>query len=544
MTDAEISASKHDHAIPWVGKGTHAPFIFITIKNGTAQVVGEHSAFVGHRMHVSGDTRPRGMFAQWSWDGSCLTAEVDPLGYFNLYVHADSESITLSPSILQLLAHGAATEIDQTAVAVFHRIGCFVRNDTPFKQIRVLPPNGKLRWQKGSLQIEGGLPTTPEPLKITREQAVEALIEVPRAGIRRLLKQVDGPFTMPLSGGRDSRHILLELLHQHRPPDTCITFHHGGSSFNDEAQAARAITERAGLHHTLIGRPRRRVRDSVRALLMTQLCADEHGQMMPMHDFFVDRRSASWDGLGGDVLTTPNDDTAGMVAKARRGDFESMARKMAAGHAAVISHADHQGGAGTLYSADLEEAAIERIAGTLQLHEHAADPYQSFWFWNRSRREISYVSTAIMGNATAVLCPYMEPDMIELGLSLPWESVQDSKVHDDAIQQAYPDFADIPFSEGFSNPSLAASPLNRTANAVDAFRVAAMLHPDQPVSASLDLLRSSGLQRPHKDIYRLHNALLESIDASVAQRLMLLEENLTAAAPTAARVISDVFPGG
>jgi len=165
---------------------------------------------------------------------------------------------------------------------------------------------------------------------------------------------------------------------------------------------------------------------------------------MPLHDFFVGRNSASFDGIGGDILTTPDEKTVGLVAMARRGDYTGMAREIATGHSKIISRPGHEGGAGKIYSADLEEAAIDRFATELRQHDDAVNPYQSFWFWNRSRREISLVSTAIMGNARTVLCPYLEPDMVELCMSLPWEVAQDRKLHDTAIQRAYPDYADIP----------------------------------------------------------------------------------------------------
>lgn len=529
-------------ALPWVAKGRQAPFIFIEFCEGKAIVKGQPDAFLGHRMNLPGDSYPRGHFAHWSWDGSKLTAEVDPLGYFNLFVYSRGNKIGVSPSIFQLIAHGAEPENDQVALAVFHRIGCFVGNDTPFRSIRTLPPGGQLGWENGALQITGGRPPAPKESNLNREQAIEAMIEVPRAGIKRLLAQWQEPITMPLSGGRDSRHILLEMMHQGRRPDTCVTFHHGGGTFNNEAQSARAITTRAGVHHTILGYRRKRLRDSVRALLISQLCADEHRQMMPLHDFFVGRNSASFDGIGGDILTTPDEKTVGLVAMARRGDYTGMAREIATGHSKIISRPGHEGGAGKIYSADLEEAAIDRFATELRQHDDAVNPYQSFWFWNRSRREISLVSTAIMGNARTVLCPYLEPDMVELCMSLPWEVAQDRKLHDTAIQRAYPDYADIPFAEGFSNPIPTSGWKERIENALDAFHVSAMTLPDQPVRAIGNLLRKDGLDRPNSDIYRIYTELVDHMDATKAQRLMRLEERLTSAAPKGEQVVSEAFP--
>ncbi len=537
-----------DHAssasIPRMDNGSGAPFIFVAHQDGETRVSGSSNGFAGHRMWLADDQQPHGLFANWCWDGRCLTAEVDPLGYFSLFVYVGDGQIGISPSIFQLLANGADPHPDAVALAVFHRIGFFLENDTPFTAIRTLAPGTRLHWEAGTLQIQGGKPATPAVAEFSREQAIEAFIELPRASIRRFLDHWDGPICMPLSGGRDSRHILLEMLQQGRVPDTCVTFHHGGENFNNEVQTARAITHRGRLHHTLLGQPRRRLRDSVRALLMTQLCADEHAQMMPIHDFLHGSRHASIDGIGGDILTTPDDLAAGFMAKSRYGDYSSIARQLADGHAAVISRPGHQGGAGSIYSPELEEAAIERITAALRAHDGAPDPYQSFWFWNRTRREISFVSAGIMGSAETVFCPYLDPAMVELGLSLPWSLTCHQDLHDEAIRRAFPAYADIPFAGAFRDQQPALQPLRRATALLDACRVLAMLMPDRQTRAMRDLLIKDGLQRPHTDIYRLHNAMVTDMDAAQAERLIEVSKALNAAAPKGELVVSEVFPHG
>ena len=527
---------------PWVTKGSDAPYILIDAAGADAQVSGQSAGFAGHRLWLADNRQPRGAFAQWSWDGDTLTAQTDPLGYFSLFVYASGNRIGLSPSILQLIANGAPAQPDHVALAVFHRIGLFVNQDTPFADIKTLPPGARLRWERGNLEIEGGLPTAPPPASLTREQAVEAFIEIPRAAMRDFLAGWDGPIAMPLSGGRDSRHALLEMLHQGRRPETCLTFHHGGDAYSNEVKAARAVTERAGVHHSLLGKPRPRLKDCVRALLMTQLCADEHAQMMPLHDYLDGRGCASIDGVGGDILTNPDDMAAENMRLSRQGDYESIARRLAGGHTGVIEREDGNGGAGAQYSPELHEAAIDRIAAAIRQHEDAQDPYQSFWFWHRTRREISFCATGIMGDATLVFCPYLDPEMVQIGLSLPWEITQDQMLHDDAIRRAYPDFADVPFAESFRSDSPTGMRLSRVTNTVDALRLAARLTPESPVSAIISLLRRDRLKRAHADTYRLHASFIESMDAQQAMRLLKLGEELNLSAPKGDKVVSDVFP--
>lgn len=535
------SSSPRIEARAWISEGARTPYAFVGIQNGVAQLCGQPNAFVGHRMWVPGDRRPRGLFAEWSWDGESLRAEVDPLGYFSLFVYARGNEIGVSPSILQLIAHGADPAPDRLALAVFHRIGFFVETDTPFAHIHTLPPGARLTWVRGVLKIENHHPAPAQTPDLTREQAVEAFIEIPRASIRCFLQQWDGPVALPLSGGRDSRHIFLEMLRQGRKPDTCITFHHGGRAFNNEVQAARALTARARVRHLLLGQPRRRLRDAIRALLINQLCSDEHAQMMPMHDFFCEQAMASIDGIGGDILTTPDDQAADYMNRSRRGDYGGIARNLAAGHARVISRPAHAGGAGALYSPELEDAAIDRIAAALRYYEDWPDPYQAFWFWNRTRREISFVSAAIMGGAATVFCPYLDPAMVETGLSLPWSITKDQQLHDDAIHRAFPEYADIPYAASFPSQLPPFIRRGRVTNLLDSVRVAAMARPASARRALLELFVSDGLQRAHANIYQLHAAFIDSMDRSEAKRLIALDEKLRKCATKGLDMVTDVF---
>lgn len=518
-----------------------APFLQLRFDAGRVESAGTPTAFVGHRLGAG--EAARGLWAEWHWDGTTLTARVDPLGYFSLFVYCKGGEIAVSPSILHLLALGADAEPDPVAMAVFHRIGIFVEDDTPFRHIKVLPPEGRLTWRDGVATVTGGAPV-PREEALTRNQAVEAFIDLPRAALRRFLAGWDGPVVLPLSGGRDSRHILLELAHQGRKPDTCVTFHVGGRYLDREVLAARAVAERVGARHTLLGHPRMRLRDTVRALLLTQLCADEHSQMMPMHDYLSGSPAAAIDGIGGDILTNPDDSAAEFMVLARRGDFEGIARTMADGHGRVISRPGHLGGAGAVHSPDLEEAAIDRIAGAIRRFEAAPDPYQAFWFWNRTRREINFVSTGILGEAAMVACPYLDPDFVRLGLSLPWSVTCDQKLHDDAIARAFPDCADIPYSEGFRSMPMPRLRRSRLQTELDGLRIAAMVRPGLAAVDAMRMALTKGpLQRRSADIYRLHRDFVERIDAREARRLIALRDRLDRAAAKGTGVVSDVFPG-
>jgi asparagine synthase (glutamine-hydrolysing) len=539
---AQGIAGDRTQSRPWVDSGADAPFVAHVCDAGEVTQRGQPVGFVGHQMVFEGDSRPHGLWGEWAWDGQTLTAQVDPLGYFSLFVYAKGGEVAVSPSILQLLAQGADAEVDDVALAVFHRLGLFVGNDTPFTHIKVLPPHGKLTWSQGVGRVEGGEPV-PRVRSITREAAVEAFIELPRATVRKFLRHWDGPIALPLSGGRDSRHILLEMAYQGRKPDTCVTFHHGGKTLNDEVLAARAVAQHVGVRHAILGHPRQRLRDSVRGLLMTQLCADEHAQMMPMHDFLSGSAAAAIDGIGGDILTNPDDCAAGFMEQARRGEYEAIARRLVDGHGGVICRGGQAGSAGTLFSPDLAAAAIARIADAVRTYDAAPDPYQAFWFYHRTRREISFTSTGIMGGSAMVFCPYLAPDFVELGLSLPWPVTSDQKLHDDAIFRAFPKAASIPFASGFTSQPMPSLRLSRITNALDTLKIAAMVAPGSGARGIRKTLAPTPLLRAKSDIYRLHHEFVTQMSTTEAQRLQALSRRLSDDAPKGDKVVSHVYSG-
>jgi asparagine synthase (glutamine-hydrolysing) len=534
----------------WIDNPAAAPFVFIDGTNGQTRVKGQPTGFVGSKFAVPGDLRPRGCFAEWDWNGRVLQAKVDPLGFFSLFVYQKGGQIAVSPSILQLLAQGADATPDPVAMAVFHRIGFFVGNDTPFAHIHTLPPNGRLTWEDGKLVIEGDAPI-PVESSLNKSQAIEAIIEMPRAGIRNFLKGWDGPITLPLTGGRDSRHILLEMVRQGRKPDTCLTFHHGGSSLNAEVQSARAISEFVGARHTILGKPRLRVRDMLRGLFLTQLCADEHAQMMPMHDYLSGSTSAALDGIGGDVLTnwlrwkvrsTADGTGVVMLELSRRKDYTGIARSLAEGHALIIGQPGYHGGAGQIFSPEHDQAAIDRIASAVQKFDGAPDPFQCFYFWNRTRREISFVTTSVLGGAATVHAPYLEPELVELGMALSVDTMKNLSLHDIALQTAFPEAAHIPFSEGFVDQPIQSRRISRLGNMLDGVALLTKAGSGSVIKELRTLVKANELKRSPFDTLRMHKSFVDRMDANEAKRLMALSATLSSAAPHGEETVTDVYP--
>jgi hypothetical protein len=506
------------------------PFIRLDRDPGGVRMTGTSACDLGTPLPDPHSDRVDGVHCGWRWDGSDLTAWVDPLGFHSLFVYSHGNRIAVSPSLLQLIADGADTEPDRRALAVFFRLGMFINDDTPFRHIRTLPPGGRLVWRDGTATISGG-PVTPPERRIDRKGAVDGFIELPRASLRRIADAWDDDFVLPLSGGRDSRHILLDLHHIGRPPRAAVTFQYSAPGLNCEAQSARALCESTGTPHQVLGRWRSRSRDILRALALTSLCSDEHSQMMALHDFLGHiPRAASLDGIAGDILTNPDDHAEAQFRLSSQGRFHDMAREMFAGHGAVVT-ADGSG-LGAILDANDHEQAVDYLGGTIAGFADAADPYQAFWFWNRTRREIGFVASAIQASAAAVYCPFLVPEFVDFSLSLPYAVTRDQRLHDDAIARGYPAQAHIPYADGFTDPPLGRSLPMRLRQALTGIGTVLALHPGHPLREIATWVRGMPpLHRVPGNIHQLFTLAIEGIDADAARQLLALERRYRAAEP-------------
>lgn len=159
----------------------------IQVNGESAQ--GDLTCEAGHRLtQPAGSTD--GVYADGAGRAVRWTSNRIGYGFFPLFEWRTADTRVVCTDIAALLKRGAPADIDLDAMAVFLRVGFFVGADTPFRAIRaVLPPE---------------LPRVR--LEISGAAAVEGFIELFKSAIARRLPSA--PYELPLSGGRDSRHIL------------------------------------------------------------------------------------------------------------------------------------------------------------------------------------------------------------------------------------------------------------------------------------------------------------------------------------------------
>ncbi len=331
-----------------------------------------------------------------------------------------------------LLDAGAAPALDFDALSVFLRIGFFVGDDTPFSKIRALPCPDRPAAGEGAAGSG-----------VTRQQAVDGFVAAFHAAIARRLPAT--PYQLPLSGGRDSRHILLALVEAGRPPEACVTVEHFPPRGNDDIAVAAALCRRLGIRHIVLPQPADRVPVEREKNEATHFCTDEHAQFVVLARHLRQSTTETYDGIAGDVLSQSGYLTPAAHALFAGGDAMACARHVLATSGSVSEQALARLVSAPVLRQVPRERAVVRLAREIAPHLDAPNPVASFYFWNRTRREIALAPFGLLRGLT-VHTPYLDRDLVGLLSGLPAALVMDRALHTEAIARAYPWMADIPYA--------------------------------------------------------------------------------------------------
>lgn len=430
------------------GERCDAPFLLVRMTPAGVVSEGATEQTFGAAAPGPEPCLPGDVHARWRWDGRTATLRTCRYGFFPLYYFASEKCFAASPSLSVLLSKGVPMEPDDQALAVFLRLGFPVGEDTVFRHIRVVPPNARITWSAGQLETEA-IPYCVGPQQISRDEAIEGYIRLFRQAIRRRLP-ADGGFALPLSGGRDSRHILLELLEAGCKPKFCITTHEFPPYSEEDIRVAGLLAERAGVPHIVLRQPGSRIRAEVGKNRINGFGAMEHAWSLAMADYLAGKAGWVYDGIAGDFLSGGAQLVPEQVALYEQGRFEALARQLLSGW---VSYPGYEAVLGRLLRPEFQrrfslDAATERLSAVLARHADAPNPVGSFWVWERARRGIGLFTFGTLANrGIAAVAPYLDHDLFDFLSSLPSRMFLDKTFHTETIRRAFPRYADIPFED-------------------------------------------------------------------------------------------------
>lgn len=370
----------------------------------------------------------------WRWDGARVVATTCRYGVRPLFYASAPDRILIAPSIATLLRLGAAAVLDEPAMAVFARFASFVGEDTPFRGIKALPPGGTLSW-------DGQLSLTRREIEIDpRNWGRDEAIAEYAARFRRAMARCAGSASLvPLSGGRDSRHIAFEAKRLGRLA-RCFTLAYRPPKPNEDTAIACQVAAALGTPHHLIAQRGDRAAMERKTAFTCNFTTNEHFWLSPLDRRLTGATSAETpllDGIGGDVLSAGLFLDAERLMLFRQGKLTALADRLLA-----------DGGAHLPYMKDAAALSLPvaraRLVEELERHADRPNPVASFFFWNRTRRCIAQAPFAMLG-AHRVHCPYLDPEVFDFLLGLPGELFLDHRFHTDTIHAAFPDYAGIPY---------------------------------------------------------------------------------------------------
>lgn len=415
----------------------------ISTRGGQPAAAGQPNFFKGYAVD-GGD----GVFAAWDWDGERLSARTCATGFLPLYYYSDAGQVVLSTRVADLFAAaGTRPRICAASLGVLLRLGFLVGNHTPFAGVQVLGPQGTLTWRPGSApEVRSSY---PDAAQAGDHDIPARYVDLFRQSMDRIAHVMSDDFAVPLSGGRDSRHIALELHRMGRKPKLALTARHLPPRSNEDVRVAAELCRAMHWPHRVVRQPAlvQYARECAHAGAADFL-SYEHSWTLPLRDALCAAGvSEVFDGVGGDVLSAGLFQDERLLRHYLAGDIEAVRNGLLAywsqlgGEAALADSLGPE-----LAAASSPAAAAELIDAELRRHLGQPNPLKSFYFWNRSRRGTGLLPFLILGGHVAY-APYLDLPLVTFLLGLEPGATRDRSLHTRAIGLADAAIGAIPYED-------------------------------------------------------------------------------------------------
>jgi hypothetical protein len=427
------------------------PYLHLEVNNGLVQAKGDHRFDVGHRLGNDNGSVPEGVYSSWNWNGITLEIKNCRFGFYPLFYLCRPGEFFISSSLPELLRRVGPQDFDDDAIAVFLRVGFLLGDDTPFRDIKVVPPASDWQWTNGGLIRSQRTHIAGSGCASSRDSRLDDYISLFQQAMKR--RPAVGNVVLPLSGGRDSRHILFELVQSGAAAGVasmqCVSSE--AKSTLEDVRVAQCLSHALGMPHRVIPHGKRFVPTALRKNLVTSFCSDEHTWAMPMCDSVNQAQVTLYDGLGGGMLSGGAFSSAERLKALRAGRAEEFVADLF-----WTSETELQlwlrPEALVRFS---RERAVARATAAVSPHCDQPNPIASFLLQNRTRREIATYCCCMFRPDSSVYLPYFDHSLFDYLSSIPGEDLNDKTFHTDAISKAYPQWAQFPYALDDGDPKAA-----------------------------------------------------------------------------------------
>lgn len=414
-------------------------WVDIQFNQGEYRTAGQTTYFAGYELE-SGE----GEFLQWQFDGQALTVKTSAFGLINAYYYQDNKRLIIATDIIDILKRVGKQPLDVDGLNSFMQLGYYLADQTPFKTIKCLARDSQITWDKSGLIVKD-LQSLHIPKTYTGsyEQAMQEYLDL----FAQVIAEFDThneKLALPLSGGRDSRHILLELMKQNKQVDliaTCACF---PPKHNDDLAAAKNLCEALKVNHVTTPLGNDLFDDELEKNSMTSFCADEHAWMLPLHKYFSEQNiSFIYDGIAGDVLSAGHFLSPDRIIWRKQENWVAIAEDITSKPPNYNKFLNKK-----LIPFMDRSKVVNQIAAELASLKEYENPIAEFYLRNRTRREIGLSTWNIMGEGRIAVAPFLLTRLYHFLTSLPFEYIEDTQFHTKAIKAGYPNAAAVPFSTG------------------------------------------------------------------------------------------------
>ncbi|MBL4603886.1 MAG: hypothetical protein JKY84_14165 [Emcibacteraceae bacterium] len=404
------------------------------------EAVGDKNVFIGYKI---GDEDSRhGVFAEWKYENDCLEFINDEYGFFPVCYYQDDDVFAISTAPLELLELCKVKELDTAAIAVFLRMEMFLGDMTPFKGIKVLPPGISLKYDVNGLSItQDAMAKEGAKSDISLDDAIIKFGELFQKAVDKYKDAGLKKIGLPLSGGRDSRHILFALDKAKLDVDTALTTMAQAPKPDQDAIIAQEVTKELGINHVLFDQPAISLEQELEKNEVTNFMSLHHSWIVPVANHLEENGfDAIYDGICGGTLSAGEFLTKNRYDLYKAGKYEEIVDDVIGDDGYLEKMIGEEN-----YKIFNRELAVKTYAAELEKQKDFRNPIAMFSLWNLSRRSGAASSWMILQRKCHVFAPFLDPEVFEFLTSLPVEYFLDHNFHTKAISKFYPQYAHLPY---------------------------------------------------------------------------------------------------
>jgi Asparagine synthase len=387
-------------------------------------------------------------------DGSARYLHSSVAGLAPVYFleHGDATYFaTRIDPLLAALPGRRRLSIDWRAWAAIFLVTAPLAERTPFLEVSRLPPFSRLdhRPGRGPRVRAGEWPWAAEPERGGRaEDVLDALREaMPASG--------SGPVSCPLSGGWDSR-LLLMLARERGLPATAMTL--GASQWRaGQERHAAAVARAAGVELDLIPAGRSYWGDQEATALLTDHQTTHHAWLLPLARRLARRRRPALDGIAGGILLKGHFVDADALAAGSRTESLALLWEQLSNERKVNAVLP-----GRLGAALTEIARRDWMREAEAFGEHPAALTLAA-YRTRTVRAISLSPMCLLGAGASVLTPFGDDRVARAALAVEPEAKLDGALYRRVLELVDPRIGALPSSNdaGGRRPGAAKRPPSR-----------------------------------------------------------------------------------